>query len=42
MGILDMVNMELTCHNLIRLTMSLKEQHQELGGPLPGFLGHFM
>jgi hypothetical protein len=39
MGRLDMVHMELTCQNLIRLTMWLEEQPQELEGPLPSFLG---
>jgi hypothetical protein len=34
---LDMVNMELTCQNLIMLTMWLKKQPQELLGPLPSF-----
>jgi hypothetical protein len=41
MGRLDMMNMELTCQNLILLTMCLKEQPQELLGPLPSFLRAF-
>jgi hypothetical protein len=36
-----MVNMELTYHNLILLTMCLKEQPQELLGPLPSFFRAF-
>jgi hypothetical protein len=41
MGRLDMVNMELTCQNLILLTVCLKEQPQELLGPLPSFFRAF-
>jgi hypothetical protein len=36
-----MVNMELTCQNLILLTVCLKEQPQELLGPLPSFFRAF-
>jgi hypothetical protein len=41
MGRLDMVNMELTCQNLILLTMCLKKQPQEVLGPLSSFLRAF-
>jgi hypothetical protein len=41
MARLDILNIELTCQNLIRLTMWLEERAQKLGGPLPTFLRAF-
>jgi hypothetical protein len=41
MGRLDMVNMDLTCQNLILLTMCLKKQPQEVLGPLSSFIRAF-
>jgi hypothetical protein len=41
MGRLDMMNMELTCQNLILLTMCLKKQPQEVLGSLSSFLRAF-